>query len=68
MKIEVGNLVKFIEPRYGKWTVREDTLGIVLGFHEKNGRVKVQWFTMGSTPTPKGPGYWPWGSLSVVSQ
>ena len=66
--MKVGSLVKFIEPRFGKWTVREDTSGIVLGVHPQNGRVKVQWFTMGNTPTPDGPGYWPWGSLKVVSE
>jgi len=65
--MQVGDLVKFIEPKYGKWTVREDTLGIIIDFHKKNGRAGVHWFTMGNTPTPKGVGYWPWGSLSVVS-
>ena len=66
--MKVGDLVKFIEPRYGKWKVREDTSGIVLGFHPKNGRVNVRWFTMGNTPTPVGTGYWPWGSLKVYSE
>jgi len=66
--VKAGDLIKFIEPRHGKWTVNEDTSGIVLGFHPKNGRVKVQWFTMGGTPTPDGPGYWPASSLKVYSE
>ena len=66
--MKVGDLVKFVEPTHGKWLVREDTSGIVLGFHPKNGRPKVQWFTMGNTPTPDRPGFWPWGSLKVYSE
>ena len=66
--MKVGDLVKFVEPTHGEWIVREDTSGIVLGLHSPSGRVKVQWFTMGNTPTPDRPGFWPWGSLKVYSE
>ncbi len=67
--MQVGDLVKFIQPGSlrGTYNVREDTSGIVLGFHPSNGRVKVRWFTMGDTPTPDESGFWPWGSLKVYS-
>jgi|ETNvirenome_6_85_1030632.scaffolds.fasta_scaffold19633_10 hypothetical protein len=68
--MKVGDLVKFVEPTHRgteDYVVREDTSGIVLGFHETKGRVKVRWFTMGATPTPVNIGYWPWGSLKVYS-
>lgn len=67
--MQVGDLVKFIQPDSlrGTYNVREDTSGIVLGFHPNNGRVKVLWFAMGDTPTPDGPGFWPWGTLKVYS-
>ena len=67
---KIGDLVKYIEPSYRDpegYTVREDTSGIVLGFHETKGSVKVRWFTMGATPSPINVGYWPWGSLKVYS-
>ena len=67
---KIGDLVKYIEPSYRDpegYTVREDTSGIVLGFHETKGSVKVRWFTMGATPSPINTGYWPWGSLKVYS-
>ncbi len=69
VSMKVGDLVHFIEPRCSKWAVREDTSGIVLGFHPKNSwKVQVLWFDMGSTPTPDGPGYWRQSSLKVHSE
>jgi len=67
--MKIGNLVRFIEPDAlrGTYNVREDTSGIILGFHPKNGRVHVKWFQMGATPCPGNTGYWPWGTLKVYS-
>jgi len=67
--MQVGDLVHYVEANTltGNYHVRENTSGLIVGFHPKNGRVKVHWFTMGETPTPHNAGYWPWGSLKVYN-
>jgi len=65
--MKVGDLVHFVQPRIGHYEVKEDTLGIVLGFHY--GRVKVRWFDdfMGVV-NRHGPNYWQWGHLKVIEK
>ena len=68
--MKIGDLIRFVQADAlrGTYNVRDDTSGIVLGFHPKNGRVHVKWFTMGNTPTPDATGYWPWGTLKAYSE
>ena len=67
--MKVGDLVHFVQPRIGHYQVKEDTLGIVLGFHSTSGRVRVQWFDnfMGLV-NRDGPNYWQWAHLKVIEK
>ncbi len=66
--MKVGDLVHFVQPRIGHYEVKEDTLGIVLGFHSTSGRVRVQWFDdfMVLLNENNAPNYWQWVHLKVI--
>ena len=68
--MKVGDLVHYVkfDWKNNAYAAKQDTSGIVLGFHPIKGTVKVHWFAMGGTQTPNGPGYWPWGNLKVYSE
>ena len=63
-----GDLVHFVQqPRIGHYEVKEDTLGIVLGF-STSGRVRIQWFDDFMVLLNENPNYWQWAHLKVIEK